>query len=128
MVSEGVAKFYLDDYTGAEADCSKALNLNPYVTGIYELRGLCRIRQNNFKGAIADYDKTILYNPDNKSLWYNRVLCRIEDKQYEGAHHDLDSMIRRWGTFAKAYALKAETYFQQKDTTQAANFLDKTLS
>lgn len=123
----GVAKFYLDDYTGAEADCSKALNLNPYVTGIYELRGLCRIRQNNFKGAIADYDKTILYNPDNKSLWYNRVLCRIEDKQYEGAHHDLDSMIRRWDTFAKAYALKAETYFQQKDTIQAATFLDKTL-
>ena len=38
-----VAKYYLDDYAGSEADCTEALNRNPYVVSIYELRGLTRI-------------------------------------------------------------------------------------
>ena len=43
-----VAKYYLDDYVGAEKDCSEAISLNPYITDIYELRGLCNIRQHKF--------------------------------------------------------------------------------
>ena len=49
-----VAKYYLDDYVGAEGDCTEAISRNPYVVGIYELRGLCRIQQKNFTDAIAD--------------------------------------------------------------------------
>ena len=36
----GVANFYLDDFAGAESDVTKAISLNPYIAGIYELRGL----------------------------------------------------------------------------------------
>ena len=39
----GVAKYYLDDYRGAENDCTEAIERNPYVVSAYELRGLCRI-------------------------------------------------------------------------------------
>ena len=31
----GVAKYYLDDFAGAESDCSEAIRLNPYITGMY---------------------------------------------------------------------------------------------
>jgi len=31
----GVAKYYLDDYVGAENDCTQAIERNPYVVGIY---------------------------------------------------------------------------------------------
>ena len=31
-----VAKFYLDDYVGAEKDCSEAIRLNPYVPNLFE--------------------------------------------------------------------------------------------
>ena len=34
-----VAKYYLDDYAGAERDCSEAIERNPYIVGSYELRG-----------------------------------------------------------------------------------------
>lgn len=123
----GVAKFYLDDFTGAESDCFKAIELNPFVPDVFELRGLCRIRLKDFKAAIADYDETIKYNPDNKNLWYNRVLCRIEEKDYDGAHADLDKMIARWHSYSKAYSLKAEVCMQQKDTLEGVKFLDKSL-
>ena len=36
----GVAKFYLDDYSGAILDCSEAIKRNPFVHSSYELRGL----------------------------------------------------------------------------------------
>ena len=51
----GLAKISLDDYQGAEADCSEALTRNPFVVGAYQVRGLARIRQSNFDGAIDDY-------------------------------------------------------------------------
>ena len=35
------AKFTLEDYHGAESDCNKSLELNPF-------RGLCRIHNNDY--------------------------------------------------------------------------------
>ena len=40
-----VAKYYLDDFAGAEADCTEAIDRNPYIVNLYELRGLTRINQ-----------------------------------------------------------------------------------
>ena len=97
------------------------------MAGIYELRGLCRIRQKNFRGAIGDYDQSIKLDPLSQGLWYNRVLCRIEEKDYTAAHHDLDSMMLRWKDYAKAYQLKAEVLLREKDTIRAAEYLDKSL-
>ena len=39
----GLAKYYLDDFTGAEADCSAAIQRNPFVVDCYQLRGLARV-------------------------------------------------------------------------------------
>ena len=46
-----VAKFNLDDYMGAESDASEAINLNPYINDIYDLRAICRIRQQRYDGS-----------------------------------------------------------------------------
>ena len=32
----GMAKFYLDDYSSAENDCSEAIRRNPYIADIYD--------------------------------------------------------------------------------------------
>ena len=41
----GLAKFYLEDFTGAEQDCTESLQRNPYVSNGYQLRGICRVNQ-----------------------------------------------------------------------------------
>ena len=123
----GVAKFYLDDFRGAESDCTKAIERNPYVTTIYELRGLCRINQKKYTEAIDDYTHALRYNPDNLSLWHNRVLCRINEKDYERGLAEIDTMLTHWSNYARAYSMQAEIYLLQKDTTKAVKSLDKSL-
>lgn len=123
----GVAKFYLDDFRGAEDDCTKAISINPYVVGVYELRGLSRIRQDNYAGAIRDYDQALRYSPESQNLWHNRVLCHIQQKDYEVALAQLDTMLTKWSRNAKVYAMQGEVYMLQKDTTRAIASLDKSL-
>lgn len=123
----GVAKYSLDDFAGAEADCTEAIQRNPYVVGIYELRGLTRIQQDKFAEAITDYDRALSISPDNRSLWHNRVLCHLQNKDYDMALAQLDTMNARWSTYAQAYTMRADVYMQMEDTAQAVQALEKSL-
>ena len=123
----GVAKYNLDDFAGAEADCSEAIERNPYVVGIYELRGLTRIQQEKFSEAITDYNRALTITPDNRSLWHNRVLCHLQNKDYDIALAELDTMHARWSSYAQAYTMRADVYMQMTDTTHAIQALEKSL-
>ncbi len=123
----GVAKYNLDDFAGAEADCSEALHRNPYVVGIYELRGISRIQQKKYKEAISDYTTALKYDPMNRGLWHNRVLCHMRDSDFAVAQSELDTILTRWKRYAPAYMMKADIYMQQQDTTAAIEAIDKSL-
>lgn len=122
-----IAKFYLDDYSGAEIDASEAINLNPYIAEIYDLRGISRIRQKKYDGAIYDYNKALRVSPDNRNYWYNRAVCKMEKKDYEACSLDLDTIIRKWKKYAPPYLLKVEINLLQKDTVKATEWLDRSL-
>ena len=123
----GVAKYYLDDFAGAENDCTSAIERNPYVTDCYELRGLCRIQQNRYEEAAADYTTALKYNPENMGLWHNRVLCYIRSKDYDRALAQLDTMNVHWPRQAAPYSMRAEVYMQQKDTIRALEAIEKSI-
>lgn len=120
-----IGKYYLDDFAGAEADCTEAMSRNPYVVGVYELRGLTRIQQDKFAEAVEDYTKALRFAPDNQNMWHNRVLCRIQQKDYAAAHADLDTMLTKWSHYARGYAMRADVFVQQKDTANAEKALEK---
>lgn len=122
-----VAKFNLDDFTGAEGDATEALQLNPYINDIYDLRAICRIRQNKYDDAISDYNNAIRLEPRNRNYWFNRALCYMQGKKYDDAIMQLDSIITQWKDYSNAYSLKAEVYLEKKDTTNAEKWLDKSL-
>ena len=67
----GLAKFYLDDFTGAENDLTAAIEKNPYVSRSYQLRGLSRANLEKFAGAESDFRMAIKYDPQNPLLWQN---------------------------------------------------------
>ena len=55
------------------------------------------------------------------------MLCRIQKKDYDAALADIDTVLTRWSTYARGYAMRAEVYMQQKDTVKAIEALDKSL-
>ena len=89
----GLAKINLDDFQGAESDCSEAIDRNPFVVNAYQVRGLARIQQNKLGDAVKDYVKALELDPENVALWHNLALCRIRQKDYDGAKTDLDRLI-----------------------------------
>ena len=64
---QGVAKFKLQDYTGAIADFNKAIELDPDPAdgAVYLIRGFAKFSLQDYKGAIADYTKAIAISPAN---------------------------------------------------------------
>lgn len=123
----GVAKFYLDDYSGTIVDCTEAIERNPYFPSSYELRGLAYINRDMFHEAIQDYKVVTDMNPDNRSLWHNLALCYIETDSLTQADSIADIIIRKWAKQADGYSLKARVLFEKKDTAQAEAALDKAL-
>ena len=89
----GLAKINLDDFQGAESDCTEAIERNPFVVNVYQVRGLARIQQDKLDGAINDYLMALNLDPENINLWHNLALCRIRQKDYEQAKNDLDQLI-----------------------------------
>ena len=123
----GVAKFYLDDYSGAALDCTQAIQRNPYFPNTYELRGLAYINMNRFPDAIRDYRTVTDMLPENRSLWHNLALCYIETDSLDQADSITDIIIRRWAKQADGYTLKAQVFLQKNDTAAAETYIDKAI-
>jgi tetratricopeptide (TPR) repeat protein len=123
----GAAKFYLEDFAGAEDDATEAIKLNPYIDIIYDLRAIARIRQEKYGEAALDYTSAIKINPTQQNYWYNRAICEYNLKNYDTALMQIDTITQKWKNFANAYSLKAEIYLQKKDTAEAAVWLDKSI-
>jgi len=123
----GLAKFYLEDYTGAEVDCSKSINLNPYYVNSYEVRGLSRINLQDYMGAALDYEEAIRIDDSNRAIWHNMVLCYLEIDSLARADSALVRFIAKWPKYADGYLLKSEVQLKQGDTITAEMYTDRAL-
>ena len=103
-----LSKYHLEDYKGADSDCRRALELQPYIADIYELYGMTNIREERYDSAIVAYTHAIDISPDNRDYWFNRAYClyRVGDKQT--ALTQLDYMLKRWKDFSEAQQLRAD--------------------
>ena len=121
------AKFSLEDYSGAEEDCSRSIARSPFQTDVYLLRGLCRIHNDDLRGAIDDYDHAIKDQPKNQAALYNRTLCYIQLKEWDTAVTHLDHLRELWPTWEKPYEILAQVSLERGDTTGAIVWADSLL-
>ena len=116
----GLAKINLDDFSGAESDCSEAIERNPFVVNAYQVRGLARIQQDKLADAVKDYQKALELDPENIALWHNLALCRIRQKEYDAAKNDLDRLIIISPRYTKAYLMRGEV-----DLNETERYIDR---
>jgi tetratricopeptide (TPR) repeat protein len=85
---EAAGEYKLDraDFSGAIADLSRALELNPYNADAYSNRGVARESQGDYAQAVADYDRYIELEPedsDYERLYRRALLLRLNDLRYD---------------------------------------------
>lgn len=115
----GMAKYMLDDFKGAEDDCTLCLERNPYWTAAYQLRGASRQNQKLFEEAATDYQRSLEFFPEDRMTLINMGIVNVELKQYETAGKFFEFMIRRFPDYIPGYLTRAQMYLEMKDTTLA---------
>ncbi|MDD4922055.1 MAG: tetratricopeptide repeat protein [Bacteroidales bacterium] len=113
------AKLYLDDYAGAEDDCTKALERNNFIMKAYLIRGFCRMKTGNYDGAVEDCNKGMEFDPDNKAFLDYKGLSLLSAKRYPEAKVCLNEMIRRYPNDPEGYAARGQLNIECKDTLAA---------
>lgn len=115
----GMAKFFLDDFKGAEEDCSLCLERNPYWLAAYQLRGAARQNREDYKGASEDYAQSLDYLPEDKITLLNMGIVNIELKEFDVAEKTFEDVLRLFPDYTPAYLMRAAMFLEKGDTATA---------
>ncbi len=122
-----VAKISLEDYRGAEEDCSLALERNPFMTEVYRCRGVARVYLGKYDEATKDFDKGLEFAPDSKQLLLCKGYVSVQREDYAQAIKDFTLTVDKYPHFKEAYLNRGYAYLQSEDTAAAMRDFEKTL-
>lgn len=122
-----IAKFYLDDYKGAEDDCTACIKRNPFYTKAYQLRADARQSQKNYDGALADYKISLKNNPEDKFILINLGIVNIEKKDYAAAEKDLNKLVETYPNYTQGILTRGNLYMEEGDTIKALQDFNKAI-
>ena len=91
------------NYLKAIEHYSKAIKLNPRLSGVYNNRGNIYSSNGEFDRAIKDYNKAIELNPEFAEIYNNRGAAYDSNGELDHAIADYDKAIKLNPEFAKAY-------------------------
>lgn len=122
-----IAKLELEDYKGAEEDCSLAIERNPFIIDAYQVRGIARQTLKNPKGAIADYDAGLKQLPEHKVFLMNKAVCEESLKEYEKAEETYAKLLKVYPKYENAYMGRAQLRLSEGDTVSALADINKSI-
>lgn len=123
----GLAKMNLEDYVGAELDCTEAINRNKFKTEAYKLRGFVRQTMGLDSLAIEDYNEGLKYDPTEKYFLFYKGVALTSMKKYDDALTTLSNLLRLYPRFEEGYAARASLNLQREDTVAALDDVEKAL-
>ena len=123
----GMAKFFLDDFKGAEDDCTMCLERNPYWLAAYQLRGAARQNREDYKGASEDYAQSLEYLPEDKITLLNMGIVNIELKEFDIAEKTFEDVLRLFPDYTPGYLMRAAMFLEKGDTATALQNYNTTI-
>ena len=123
----GMAKFFLDDFKGAEDDCTLCLERNPYWLAAYQLRGAARQNREDYVGASEDYAQSLDYLPEDKITLLNMGIVSIELKEFDKADSTFQDLLRLFPDYTPTYLMRAAMFLEKGDTVSALQNYDTTI-
>lgn len=122
-----VAKLELEDYKGAEEDCSLAIERNPFIIDAYQVRGIARQTLKDAKGAIEDYEAGLKQLPEHKVFLMNKAVCEETLKDYDKAEDTYAKLLKVYPKYENAYMGRAQLRLAEGDTVSALEDIDKSI-
>ena len=123
-----VAKLSLEDWYGAEEDCSKSIERNAFVVNSYQVRGLSRVYQKKYTEAVADFRKGLELDPVNRPMRHNLILCLMRQELNSEAILAADTLLQIAPSYTPAMSMLAEIMWAQGDTAKALEWIGRAVS
>ncbi|MFY1611866.1 tetratricopeptide repeat protein [Macellibacteroides fermentans] len=114
-----IAKVNLDDFKGAEEDCTLCLERNPFLVQAYYCRGIARQSQDNYEGAIADYTKGLEFKPEDRQMLVNKAVANIQMKNFKAAETEFDKLMTLFPKYTVNYLTRGAMYLEKGDSIKA---------
>lgn len=115
----GVAKYNLDDLTGATADFTHAISENPVYTLAYQYRAITRSRMGLYNEALEDFNKAINLRPNHAPSYYSRGVAYLLNRQFDKAIADYNQFLKLDPYQPDAYINRGTCYLYMNDTVKA---------
>lgn len=122
-----LAKMKLDDYEGADADCSTAIARSKFMTEAYKLRGFVRQQMGKDSLALADYEYGLTQNPTDREFLLYKSIAELNLKKYDDADSTLSRLISSSPKYYEAVTARAQLRLEKGDTTGALEDVERTL-
>lgn len=123
-----IAKYYLNDYKGAQDDCSEAISRNPYMTRAYQLRGETYQRQEHSNEALADYNYVLKNNPRDLFSGINSSITYLDLEDKDSALQRINEVVEFAPNNPQVYMVRGSIELAKGDTIQTLNDLNKAVT
>ena len=122
-----ISKYFLDDFKGAEEDCTLSIERNQFLYGAYQLRADSRQNQKNYGGAEEDYEISLKQNPNDKFILINLGIVNIENKDFDKAEGYLNQLVNTYPSFTEGILTRANLYLEKTDTIKAVEDINNAI-
>ncbi|MGE5944549.1 MAG: tetratricopeptide repeat protein [Flavobacteriales bacterium] len=116
----GLAKYNIEDYTGAVLDYTKVIFYKPDADTYYN-RGNSKFALQDYVGAKEDYTKALELNKELIDAVYNLGLTKMYLGEFKEAIADFDKITNMFPGDANIYIQKAMAYMELKNYKEAFN-------
>ena len=114
-----VAKLSLDDFKGAEEDCSLCLQRNPFFAQAYYARGIARQSLGKYDEAISDYQKGLEFRAGDRQMSINMAVAYIQKKDYDSAEIAFENLMSSNPNHSMNYLSRGAMFLEKGDTIKA---------
>ncbi|MEG1606802.1 MAG: tetratricopeptide repeat protein [Mucinivorans sp.] len=115
----GVAKYNLDDLSGALSDFSKAIDEQPVYTQAYQYRAITRSRMGLYTEALEDFAQAIEMRPNNSSTYYSRGITYFLNQQFKKSKEDFSRFLKIEPRQVEGYINRGTSSLYMHDTIAA---------
>ncbi len=103
---------------------TRAIEMSPNTSGIYQHRGSAYAETGRHLEAIADYDVAVRLNPIYPDTYVDRGNSQHALEEYDRAIKDYSEAIRLRPNFAEAYANRAAVHVELGDEAAATGDIE----